>query len=207
MSHPFNELRLRRLIRERIRQETNKKFNWNEFLRLSEQCRGVDDINNLDVLNQYASERLRLLGEGSSRATYTLTSRSVLKIAIGFNRRGATEQNEFEVAKFNKLKNLPAITKIFKYDEKYFQWIVAELVNPINESEFNEMMPVDKSDKRGWVSKLRRMIDDPGEDDPFIEIIRPLVRSDVITNVSESLYYDQWGKNVDGELRLLDYGW
>lgn len=197
MSHPFNELRLRRLIRERIRQETSKKFSWNEFLRLS-------DLNDRYLLEQYADERLTLLGEGSSRTTYTLTSRSVLKIASGFS---GMEQNELEINKFKQLKNLPAVTKIFKADEKYFHWLVAELVKPISENEFKDIVPVDMSNKRTCISKIREMLSDESEHDPFIETLRLLVDNGVITNMSESLYFDQWGTNVDGELRLLDYGW
>jgi len=190
ISHPFNELRLRRLIRERIRQETSKKFNWNEFLRLSD----------LDDIVEYASIRLKELGEGSSRIVFTLTSKSVLKIALS---EKGIEQNQLEIKKFKQLKSLPAITKIFKSDEKYFHWIVAELVKPLSsDDEFEKITGVNLDDFATVHAKIRHE-----NNNSFIEMLRELLSANVITNLRETLYYEQWGTNVDGELRLLDYGW
>jgi len=118
-----HELKLRRLIRERIRQETSKKFSWNEFIDI------IDNVsyNNFDKVISYLENCLNELGI-SSRAAYVLTSHSVLKVAC--NARGL-RQNMFEVKIYERLKNLP-VTKILKHENSEMpKWLVCELVNPI----------------------------------------------------------------------------
>jgi hypothetical protein len=179
---------LRQLIREKIRQETSKKFKWNEFL-------SIED-NDIVILRRYAQERLKCLGN-SSRAAYLLTSHSVLKIATCL--RGL-KQNAFEVRNYERLKNLP-VTKILKHEEgSEPSWLVCELVNPIETDEqFKKLTG-------RYVSDLVYDASDGIDlDNTFIKIAKECIDGGLY--LDELAIPQQWGTNADGELRLLDYGY
>jgi len=180
---------LRKLIQEKIRQETSKKFVWSEFLKIA-------DTFDIVALRRYADERLKELGS-SSRAAYLLTSHSVLKIAT--DNRGI-KQNAFEVKFYEKLKHLP-VTKIFKHEGgSEPAWLVCELVNPINDmKQFIAIAGVD----------TYRLIRDAQYDhnlkNPYVMMMKKFI--DAGLDVGELGIARQWGTNADGELRLLDYGY
>jgi len=180
---------LRKLIQEKIRQETSKKFVWSEFLKIA-------DTFDIVALRRYAEERLKELGS-SSRAAYLLTSHSVLKIAT--DNRGI-KQNAFEVKSYEKLKHLP-VTKIFKHEGGSEPvWLVCELVNPIDSNkQFKKITGLEPYDM------VQDAHYDYNLDNPYIAMAKKFI--DVGLDKGELGIARQWGTNADGELRLLDYGY
>jgi len=102
----------------------------------------------------YANKHLKQLGSGSARTAFLLSNRFVLKIANQDNADNKTEesadklpslkgraQNEAEVDLFTNPGMKPMVTKIYDNDSLY-TWIVAELVRPLSDKEFERTVGV-----------------------------------------------------------------
>jgi len=88
---------------------------------------------------EYANEHLELLGVGSARSVFLLSSRYVLKMARGdrgFSFEKGTAQNEAEVDVYTDPRTKPIVTKIYDFDPKKYTWVVSELVRPLSHKEF-----------------------------------------------------------------------
>lgn len=77
---------------------------------------------------EYAQQHLPLMGKGSSRITFALSSNKALKIAL--NEAGIS-QNKQEVNSFIHYGQTGAIAEIFDYDVSG-KWIIAEILRPFS---------------------------------------------------------------------------
>jgi hypothetical protein len=84
--------------------------------------------NNLLKRYGFLKNKLPIIGVGSSRAVFKLSSKKVLKVAIN---GGGIAQNKVEYNSFAKHPNSKWIPKIYKVAEDY-SWLVCELVRPLS---------------------------------------------------------------------------
>lgn len=77
--------------------------------------------NGGDITEFIAANNWKLIGRGTSRMVYAINSNLVLKIAL------KTFQNKFEISAAKCLGN-EFTTKIYDWDQDYYQWIIAERV-------------------------------------------------------------------------------
>lgn len=201
------------LLFEKIRSTSQSKtFNLRRFKDIAIIA---DEIRGFDYLYNYASKRLKLLGEGSSRIVYLLSSQKVLKIATGPK---GVAQNEVEIDVYTNPKTRPIIAKIFDYDPK-FKWIISELVKEQSDSQlfqklnlqhdiyFDSMIAdlddnensidevVSKYGKYGGSAKLRN----------FLEALRTTMwENDLLPgDIAKPSHF---GQTASGNIVLLDYG-
>lgn len=87
---------------------------------------------------KYCSQRLKILGTGSSRRAYKVDDEKVLKIAI--NRKGIA-QNETETDYGISMYQIAPV--IFDFDDEKFLWIESEFARPINQKEFRDLTGYD----------------------------------------------------------------
>lgn len=188
------------LFLEKIR---SKGFNLAQFKK----------IENLQAAIDYAEANLKLVGEGSARTTFALSSQKILKIA--WNRRGLA-QNEAEVGVFTNPKTQSLVTKIFDYDPDYF-WIISELVRPFVDDEteeINKMLGLGiqtitfeefaDAAARGHLDMIKKY----GAEhllDFATEIHNMVKENDLLPGDIKK--GSSWGKSADGRLVLLDYGY
>ena len=110
--------------------EIRGSFDWKRF----ERYRGRDK------LLQYARENLETLGKGTSRQAFILSNRFVLKVAM--NAKGQA-QNEAELDIFTNPEIAPFMTRIYKADIDGMNWLVADIVRPIeSDEEFDKLTGV-----------------------------------------------------------------
>jgi len=199
---------LRSIIRERIRSKLSK-FSWNEFVAAQE---GLKIQGAAIAANNYASRALQLLGKGSSRNTYVLTSKTVLKIAKfegTVSGADGVSQNKNEREVYEAHKDLP-LTRVLKADDNDV-WLVSELVNPINndeefkkltgfsELELDDMCEYDFGKRTVFKPKKKQLAKSP-----FLQLLKRIDASGI--DVGDLISHEQWGKNADGEMKLLDSG-
>lgn len=89
---------------------------------------------------KYCSQRLKILGTGSSRRAYKVDDEKVLKIAI--NRKGIA-QNEVETDQGIGLYEVAPV--IYDFDDDNFLWIESEIARPVNPKEFKNIVGYDFS--------------------------------------------------------------
>jgi len=224
----LNDVRwlIRRILSERIRSDSGDKktlkFKMNEFKNLS----------TLQECNDYADSRLKVLGWGSSRNVYLLSSIKVLKIAkmkshtISGDAGAGMAQNqaEVEVSKNPRLKNV--VVKVYDSDP-IFKWIISDLVHQFDgDTQMARALKISEPPEKGMISRslvdieilIKRItkydegIDELMDYEPqdveafseFIEGIRDLVdREDLHPGEFDS---DHFGKTRDGRVVLYDYG-
>lgn len=111
-----------------------KKFHMNTFT-------GLTDLRTMHL---YARRFLEVLGTGSSRITYLLSSGEVLKIARGAK---GIAQNESELASYNRMKATPGgeelVAEIYNIDntDESVRWLQSELVKELeSEDDFGKAM-------------------------------------------------------------------
>jgi len=203
-------------LRERIRQETNDAFRWNEFVKLitddvSTNCFGIQNKK----AREYASDRLQLLGS-SSRDVFTLTSKSALKIA---NSQQGVEQNKIEYLTYSQLSTTSIsshITKVLRVDDAY-AWLVSELVNPVNkkqfeniigfnEDELEDMCDYDINKRTVFVQNDTKHHKYRGKNRGWFLKLLERFEHETRIDVGDLVTHRQWGLNTSGELVLLDYG-
>jgi len=113
-----------------ILEEVRGGFNWHRFKRLG----------SLEQMHRYAKYHLKVLGEGSARKVYLLSSGKVLKIAADPattyhlpSPRGLA-QNRAEVDLFTDPKTGPIVAKVLDAHDDFY-WIVMELAKEITDEE------------------------------------------------------------------------
>ena len=199
---------LRQIISEKIR-STGQKFNFREFEQIKEPWTRRD----------YCDARLQLMGEGSTRKVYVLTSKTALKIATNDQGRG---QNEAEAKVSSDPEVAPIVARVLRSADDY-SWIVEELVKPVgdNTMRFNHEFdrefgaPEDAEDPL-----LKQMLLSDEADlekfyfrGPIPEKALAFMRA--FQNVfnkhklefSDAVKATSWGRTPDGRLVLLDYGY
>lgn len=182
------------LIVEKIRsnKEAGQKFNMTRF----------KSLDNVHMLNVYASKFLSKLGQGSSRAAYQLTSRYVLKVAI--NEKGIA-QNEAEEAVYTNPKTKPITSKVYASDDKN-RWLVTDSVREFSdEKDFKNTAGIDWQTFIGQVKAAYK-----GKQ---VNATNDLVKATIATvkennlGIGDIQKIDHWGKTSDGRVVLLDYGY
>jgi len=82
----------------------------------------------------YASEHLKYLGSGSSRAVFSLSSSKVLKVAKSLRDRGSVDagisQNKSEVNLVTDPRIKPIVAKVFDYGPDFI-WVMSEAVRQL----------------------------------------------------------------------------
>lgn len=178
------------------------KFNFAEF-------KSLDD---LDKILNYASNRLELLGSGSSRAVYALTAKKVLKIAT--NEAGLA-QNEEEINVYTNPKSKPLMTKIYDSD-KDFTWLTSELAQPCEDNgQIEKHLGIDEENMqfnefidacaRGQFKWMRENFPVLVPLMPFAEAIYDFIDENNLIP-GDIKKPDSWGFTADNRLVLLDYG-
>src|SRR5690606_1232492 len=102
------------------------RFKWNTFIK-------IDDYYERMT---YARRFLELLGVGSSRYAYRLSTDKVLKISVDEDRGVA--QNEAEVAAYTNPDTRKMVTKIFDFDSDNYEWLVSEAVRPVTKADLKK---------------------------------------------------------------------
>lgn len=190
------------LYLEKIRSKSDygekKKFSFQEF----------KSITDFDDINQYASWRLELLGEGSARNVYAFSNKYVLKVA--YNDKGI-DQNfaELDAITNPKLKNLFA--EIKDYDPNGI-WLVSEMVRRVSNDEFENMTGINPDvyetlvfdyGKHKVATQYFNLLE-PAAQRWFLDVYDLIKTGDMARG---DLYQPKhWGKTPDGRLVLYDYG-
>ena len=193
------------LVCERMR-SVREKFSWQEFLSVQE---NLPDNEAAKRANEYAASTLAKLGSGSSRDTYVLTSRFVLKIAKFGGVVNGVMQNKKEKEAYESHSDLP-LTRVLTSDPRNV-WLVSELVNPIkndeefkkitgyNELELDDMCKFDIGEKTTFKPKKKQLATST-----FLQLLKRMNDSGI--DVGDLISHEQWGKNAEGEIKLLDSG-
>jgi hypothetical protein len=188
-----------KLMIERIRSKNgaNERFNLYEF----------KSLETIQERLEYADRRLQKLGEGSSRVAYTLSSRFAMKIAS--NELGLI-QNEEEVAIYKNASSLlkSIITKIHKYDEQKYTWIIADLVRPFKSDKELNIAATGHDDERTRLITLKDITNEyiTNKSPELLQKLYKLRKNNEIT-FDDIDGYMQWGKAADGRIVLVDYGY
>ena len=100
--------------------EVRTNFNLDQFEKLP---------NWQDKMN-YATQNLKELGRGSSRAAFLLSNRYVLKMALPEAGAKGIGQNKGEVTVWSNPEIKPYVAAVYKNDPK-FEWIISEIARPM----------------------------------------------------------------------------
>lgn len=170
----------------------SKTFNFEEFKKLKtyKECW------------QYAKKHLEFLGLGSSRMTFLLSSKTVLKIAT--NEAGlAQNKEEVEVS----ARSTGFVTKVKRYQNSYF-WVVSDLVKeftPQTLDEFKVMTGVDFKELQKILftySETKKM---PATKNDFILSVYEEIKNNNLA-ANDLAKIEHWGYTADGRVLILDYG-
>jgi len=174
-------------------------------------------------LLKYANDRLKFIGGGSARAVFILSSSKVLKIAYGLHLEPGLSQNKAEVDFYTNPKTKQVCAKIFDFDPNY-EWLISELVKPVNESEFKKLTGVNPWDFRDFGKSLgdglspeevyEQYLDDNEMQniksipkkmfDKWIYVLENILDQGVL--IGDLTKPDSWGVTSSGNLVILDYG-
>lgn len=157
----------------------------------------------------YVKDYLPEMGRGSSRATFLLGSRKILKLA---KNQAGIGQNEAEVDVYTNPSTKGITTKIFEYDPKY-NWLVAELVRPLKSGDFERMtrwgfdeFGSSLANVKAFGMTPRAKEDIPNHMKKFFDDVIQVIKSGEL-ELSDLRVEDHWGKTADGRIVLLDYGY
>lgn len=104
--------------------------------------RKFKSMDGFNSQNRYAERYLDILGEGSSRVVYYLSSRYVLKISNSAKR--GPPQNKAEVDVYTMPGLRPVVAAIYDFDDKNYNWVISEVVREIHSNdEFEELTGID----------------------------------------------------------------
>jgi hypothetical protein len=188
------------------------RFDITKFREMSEST-NLGTKSKLIQLNEYAKNFLQVLGEGSSRRAYLLSSKKVLKVAM--NEFGLSQNlTEAENAEYTDMPLVPQIFDKSEYNPPGLLWIIVELVRPITEAEFGtatgtpwEMFEYELEE---YYSKARRGNDDDEDEEEFEadEFTKGVAQFVVENNllIGDVLNLDHWGITADRKPVLLDSG-
>lgn len=186
------------LIMEKIRTQKGQKGIMGEKFNLQK----FESLPDTRTMRAYASKFLEKLGTGSSRVSFLLSSKYVLKIAL--NQKGLS-QNQAEFETYSSSKS-PLVAKVYRSDE-HKQWLISDLVKELNdENEFESLTNV------AWDDFDRRVYDHLGKKstgkqqlDPFSKKVVEFCKEQDLL-VGDIVNITHWGKTPDGRIVLLDYG-
>lgn len=184
-----------RLVLEKIRTVKKNSAFGDRF-----DIRKFKSLDNIEFMKAYADSFLQLLGEGSSRVAYTLSSNKVLKIAT--NKKGI-DQNLAELDVFTNPATKPMVAKVQDYDPEY-RWLVADSVRVFsNEAEFEKETGLDFKEfvEEVKISLIKKV--NP-KSDLAANTIKTIVNSNLM--LGDVARIEHWGKSSDGRVVLLDYG-
>lgn len=190
---------LKETVRLLIKERSSRAFSLKEF----------SSLQTVEEMHAYARERLMILGEGSSRVTYLLSSKTVLKIARLKSKtwdvpvEAGIRQNEGEVSVYTNPKTAPIVAKILNFDPDY-RWLVSELVRPLtNKNEFSQLTGLDWRDFSDIVSKRKHA--KPNEASGLLMTVLSTISTN---NLEPTEFADitHWGKTSTGRVVVLDYG-
>ena len=201
------------------------KFNMNVFKKFSE------DYDAVKKMHDYAGQHLQVLGEGSSRTAFALSTSKVLKI-INISKRAEAKgkaQNEAEVDVWTNPSTKMIAAKIFDFDGKRYDWLVMETAQQINNRMFQKILDipfgidysemievmVGKKSIRDIISDLewrdnfsnetegiiRKYIENPP---PYMSALLALIKNSNLT--LGDINAEHFGKTADGRIVLFDYG-
>jgi hypothetical protein len=185
-----------KLIIEKIRSKT---FDIREFKNLSAHTRGTIE------LLAYADNTLTVLGDGSSRSVYLLSSSKVLKISQNSTHGISQNKTEVQISKNPNVNDF--VAKVFSYDPDY-KWIVSELVRELSsEEEFQSItgFPWYFFEECLENGKLPEGWEPDEEQEKFWFGIQRALAADLA--YGDIARINHWGKTNDGRLVLLDYGY
>ena len=170
----------------------------------------------------YAEERLKPIGEGSSRIVYILSPKYALKIAYldddGYDDGTAPDsikgiaQNEAEFNTYMEAKDSSIIPKVQDYHPG-FLWLIVELVRPLlHWTEFRKLTGINQRELDRVLDTVRYAehgkeldLDARLRTNPLTIGIKDLaLRHDISPDDMRGLR--QWGKASDGRIVLLDTG-
>lgn len=157
-------------------------------------------LDNIEFMRGYADSFLQVLGEGSSRVAYALSSNKVLKIAL--NGKGV-DQNIAELDVFTNPATKPMVAKVQDYDPEY-RWIIADSVRIFNsEEEFEKETGVNFKE---FVEDIKQSLirKQQPESDLAVSTLKTIMSSNLM--LGDVARIEHWGKSSDGRVVLLDYG-
>ena len=173
----------------------------------------LDSLETFEEKIKYCKENLEQIGKGSSRLVFTLTSKTVLKLA--WNKKGL-EQNTLESSdQIHKLFGdlVPALKKKCKGDEIY--WIVMEKAKPVDEQTFEkiskipfktfqkamkEMKLVNYKEKEDVSEETKKLL----KSSHFLDLVQDLTFSLGLL-VGDVIKTSSWG-TIGNRLVILDPG-
>lgn len=193
--------RLKRIIENSVfsvlLEDQQSSWDWEEF----------KSISDLKEMIAYASQRLRSVGEGSSRIVFMFDQDKVIKIAL--NDSGIAQNK----AERNVCGEHPELfTKIYASDKRRNKWILAQYASGVNRSEFEALSGVNYDDFVNILSDIstmhealvyRNMYKDSNK---FLFVVLDVL-SKCEYEVGDFMKLDSWGE-IDSENRLVlvDYG-
>jgi hypothetical protein len=182
---------------------TKQRFNFNRDVG------EIEDINPKEYLGlikrrELLKQKLPVLGQGSSRTVFRLTSKKAIKLA---HNKFGINQNKKEVEVWKNEKEKRWIPRIYSWAHDY-SWVVSELVNPdmgkvakkvyqifgMELSELENLLTYKEAPDREMGQERKKNI----------ESLRDFMTRHNLDAIE--LGEDNLGINADGELKILDTG-
>lgn len=199
---------VRQIISEKIRSK-KPKFKWSGKPKFDLEY--FKSLPNESLMTAYAMNFLDLLGQGSSRIVFALTSRKALKLAK--NQKGIG-QNEAEISVYTDPASTDSVSKIHDADSSN-RWIISDMVRPLDsENEFEQLTgtpwKIFEEDLISVISSSARKSGKAslGKDaSEFTKKIYQMAeKGKQKLKVGDLIELDHWGKTPDGRVVLLDSG-
>ena len=172
------------------------RFNLDEFKTIKSRGDMID----------YVEGKLQLVGSGSSRIVWALSSRYALKVA--FNLAGVA-QNKTEARFSGNPNHKQVIAAVIASDTVRGNWVISELVRPVTPKEFRQAIGVTMTDisllvRRNETAKAHpNLINSLTQDGRMlVDGIQALVNDGMARDFREG----QFGKTTTGRIVLLDSG-
>lgn len=194
------EIRSKKNIEPYEKKSYGSKFNFEVFSKITSRAEMID----------YADAFLEMLGQGSSRITYLLSSRYVLKIA---KNPAGMAQNRVEIATSTD-PNVKHIIAAVHRSAKDGMWIVADLVREIEVSEFEKLTGSSIFEFEAYLNNIEKfgstalkMPTGYTEQPPsqfLISVGQLMLTHNASKGDLEEIFH--WGVTPDRRLVVLDYG-
>lgn len=197
------------VVEQQLNEIYSKTFDLNKFKTI-DISPDENEIKLYWKLTEYAQNTLKFLGIGSARQVFLLSSSKCLKIAI--NEKGVA-QNKIEVNLYTKTKHKNILAKIYDCDKKY-NWVISELVRPINSQEFKTLTHcyITTIVYAALALIKNKPIQFGFDNEQDVETQMPMIKDLSGIIKAHDLMYQEfdkehaWGKTSDGRIVLLDYG-
>jgi hypothetical protein len=189
------------IVKEIISSIRSYSFDMRHFKELSDN----DEINwktmISNLLNYCDFSGLQYLGAGSSRKTYILSGKKVLKVAM--NQFGL-EQNKAEVLTSKETKLVPKIYEYCNTGGVYY-WLISEMVRPLNEDDSSEL-EFEELAGISWYEYKDYLFGDTDTDNEFAHKMRDFANRHGLIE-ADMCVLDHYGVTAeDRRLVLLDSG-